>query len=269
MDHDYPGRTRSTVYDKAFILRENGARLRHVRLAAAFGMLFLAASAFAAPERDVEKIVLSFLGVPFFGFFGFLLPPCHRWAERRSMTRKAICACVTALVSAMSMSAAIAGADCDALSGDDATLPGLIVPEAGPAWKRLRLPALGDVDDALSRLDNSDDEPRVYAVDLNADGHDELLLTTENGRLCGNAGCPYLLLDPKSFRQIGEFFGHLTILDERVNAYRIIQSYSRYRTDTSSLDTYVFHGGAYRRVAHVLVDACGLEQWRRGMRGNP
>lgn len=256
----------SAKRNAAFILREDSAWLPCAFIAAAIGLLILAASAFAALERDVEQFVLSLLGVPFFGFCGFVLAPCHRCAERRSMTRKTIYSCATVLATALSISVVFAGTDCDALSGDEGALPGMIVPRAGPAWKRLRLPSKGDVDDALSRLDNGDEEPLVYAVDLNADGHDELLLTTENERLCGNAGCPYLLLDPKSFRQIGEFFGHLAILDERVNAYRIIQSYSRYRTDTSSLDTYVFHRGAYRRVAHSLVDACGLEQWRRGMR---
>lgn len=173
-----------------------------------------------------------------------------------------------ALLIALSTSTAFADSDCGELRADERILPGTNVPHAGQAWKRQRLPSKGDVDDALSRLDNNDERPLVYAVDLNADGHAELLLTTEDERLCGNAGCPYLLLDPMSFRRIGEFFGRLAILDERVNGYRIIQSYSRYGVAASSLDTYVFHRGAYRRVAHALVEFSGLEQWHRGMRNS-
>lgn len=184
------------------------------------------------------------------------------------MTRRITCVGIVALLITLSMPIAFAGSDCDELRDDERILPGVLVPRAGQAWIRLDLPANGDVDDALSRLDTSDERPLAYAVDLNSDGHAELFLTTEDDRLCGNAGCPYLLLDPKSFRRIGDFFGRLAILDERVNGYRIIQSYSRYRTDASSLDTYVFDRGAYRRVAHALVDFCGLEQWHRRMRNS-
>lgn len=93
-----------------------------------------------------------------------------------------------------------------------------------------------------------------------------MLLTTPDGRLCGDAGCPYVLLDPITLTRIGEFFGHLTILDKRVNGYRIFHSWSRYQGSTTRLDTYVFDRGAYRLVSHALIDFCSLEQWRRLMR---
>lgn len=161
---------------------------------------------------------------------------------------------------------ALAVADCDELRGDERILPGEVIPYLGSAWKSRKLPPRGDVDSALTQLDYRDELPLVYSIDLNGDGHDELLLTTPNGRLCGNAGCPYILLAPKTMKRIGEFFGHLVLLDERVNGYRIIQSYSRYRVSDSSFDTYVFDGSAYRLVSHAIVDVCGLEQWGRRIR---
>jgi len=144
----------------------------------------------------------------------------------------------------------------------------MLVPDLGNDWKRRDLPLKGDVDDTLSRLDSNDQGPLVYAIDLNRDDRDELLLTAPDGRLCGNAGCPYILLDPKTLKRIGEFFGHLAILDGRVNGYRIIQSYSRYRVGATSLDTHVFERGAYRLVSRAIVDSCGLELWGRSMRRN-
>ena len=64
-------------------------------------------------------------------------------------------------------------------------------------------------------------------------------------------------------KRIGAFFGHLAILDERLNGYRIIQAYSRHMAAATSLDTYVFDGKAYRLVSHVVLDPCGFEQWGR------
>lgn len=179
------------------------------------------------------------------------------------MNLKLTCIVVAVILSAAFIPCARADSECDDLRGDELTLPGELL---GKAWKRRNLPAKGDVDDALARLDYNDEVPQVYSVDLNADGRAELLLTSPGGRLCGNAGCPYILLDPKTQKRIGEFFGHLAILDERVNGYRIIQSFSRYRVSVSSLETYVFDRGTYRLVSHAIVDTCGLEQWQRRMR---
>ena len=177
---------------------------------------------------------------------------------KRLATIVAAAACVCGLAGP-----ARADSECDELRGDERTLPGELL---GKARTYRELPSKGDVDDALARLDYLDEGPLLYSIDLNADGRAELPLTSPGGRLCGNAGCPYILLDPKSLKRIGEFFGHLAILDERINGYRIIQSFSRYRVSDSSLDTYVFNRGAYRLVAHAIVGACGLEQWLRRMR---
>jgi len=182
------------------------------------------------------------------------------------MTRLRSLLAVLALLGGL-IQPSLASSECDEelreLRGDERTLPGELL---GKARKSQNLPSKGDVDDTLTRLDYNDEGPLVYSVDLNADGRAELLLTSPGDRLCGNAGCPYILLDPKTLKRIGEFFGHLAILDERVNGYRIIQVFSRYRVGTSSLDTYVFDRGTYRLVSHALVDGCALEQWFMRMR---
>lgn len=172
--------------------------------------------------------------------------------------------CVVAAVLLAALPAmAAAEADCDALRGDEAILPGELLPDGG--WSPVRLPDRGDVADSLARLD-VDRDPLVHRIDLNGDGKAELLLASPDSRLCGNAGCPYHLLAPDSYRRIGEFFGHMVVLDERINRYRLIQTYSRHRTSATAVDTFAFDRGKYRLVAHLIVDSCGLEQWEKRMR---
>lgn len=56
------------------VLKENSGWLRYVFWGAAIGMFFLAIGAFNAPVPDVQKAVLSLLGVALLGFSGFALP---------------------------------------------------------------------------------------------------------------------------------------------------------------------------------------------------
>lgn len=159
--------------------------------------------------------------------------------------------------------------DCAPLRGDEALLPGELLDADASAWSHRRLPSKGDVDRALTDLDYGDELPHVRAIDLNGDGRSELLLTSPAGRLCGNGGCPYVLLAADNLKRIGEFFGHLAVLDQRINGFRIVQSFSHSGAGATSLDTYVFAGGTYRLVSHVTLDSCGLEQWSRRMRKKP
>lgn len=159
-----------------------------------------------------------------------------------------------------------AQSDCAPLRGDEVLLPGELLDDDASAWSHRRLPSKGDVDRALTDLDYGDELPFVRAIDLNGDGRPELLLTAPAGRLCGNGGCPYVLFAAGSLKKIGEFFGHPAVLDERINGFRIVQSYSRVAASYSSLDTYVFAASGYRLVSHVILDSCGLEQWGRRMR---
>lgn len=192
----------------------------------------------------------------------------YRWGARRIAKRFSTGPMILALFDlwgfAFLVTDAAAQGDCVALRGDEAVLPGEFLRDNG--WKTVSLPSVGDLDKALTDLDYQDEMPFVYAVDLNGDRAPEYLVATPNGRLCGTGGCPYILLAGTPMKRIGEFFGHLAILDARVNGYRIIQTFSRYQGTTTSLDTYVFDGGAYRLSSHVILESCGFEQWGRRIR---
>lgn len=86
------------------------------------------------------------------------------------------------------------------------------------------------------------------------------------GRLCGNGGCPYVLLAPGSLAIIGEFFGHLVLLDERINGFQIIQEYSHVGAGYTRLGTFIYDRGRYRLTVDVVLDSCGFEQWQHQMR---
>ena len=85
---------------------------------------------------------------------------------------------------------ALASGDCGGLPYDERHLPG---EHLGKAWKRQNLPANGDVDDALTRLDSLDEGPQVQLLDLDGDGKAELLLASPNGRLWRAWGSPIVL----------------------------------------------------------------------------
>lgn len=124
---------------------------------------------------------------------------------------------------------ALAGGECDELRGDERILPGESIPYLGPAWKSWALPRKGDVDDALARLDYGDELPLVYPIDLNKDRNNELLLTTPGGRLCGNAGCPNILLAPETMKRIGGVLrasGDFGRTRERVSSHSVLQPLS-------------------------------------------
>jgi len=187
--------------------------------------------------------------------------------ERRPTSPTWLSLCVVGVLLSLLLTVDVrAQGDCAALRGDEDILPGQWLDDGAQAWRHRQLPSKGDVDRALSDLDYGDELPLVYAIDLNGDGRPELLLASPGARLCGNAGCPYVLLAAGTFRKIGEFFGQLAVLDERINGHRVIQTFSRVIADTTNLDTYVFDGRAYRLVSHVIVEQCGLEQWGRRMR---
>lgn len=140
------------------------------------------------------------------------------------------------------------------------------MPQGPDAWKPRRLPLQRNVTAALDKLDYGDESPVVHEIDLNQDGRKELLVASPGTRLCGNGGCPYVLLAAGSLATIGEFFGHLAFLDERFNGFQIIQSYSHVGAGFTNLDTYVFDGTRYRLVARAALESCGFEQWDGQMR---
>lgn len=117
--------------------------------------------------------------------------------------------------------------------------------------------------DALEYRDN--ELPHAYVKDLNGDGlHDYLIAAHPN--LCGTGGCPYLLLDGKSRRSIGEFFGTIALLDRKINGYPVIQSISKHDNAAITVSTYVFDGTAYRLIATSLLEERGIAAWKESLR---
>ncbi|MFO1400136.1 MAG: hypothetical protein U1F30_02790 [Steroidobacteraceae bacterium] len=132
------------------------------------------------------------------------------------------------------------------------------------AWTRASLPERGDVARVLDQLD-VDGLPEVYREDLDADGAPEYILVSPP-RVCGNGGCPYVVLDGRTLKRIADVFGHVAILDARVNGYRVLQAYSHQGADLTALETYVFDHGEYRLVTRQLVDPCSLALWSAGLK---
>lgn len=178
--------------------------------------------------------------------------------------RRALSTILSVLAFLLESPAAHAEMDCPLPRAGEQVLPGKLMPQEALAWKTRRLPARHDVTAALDRRDYGDELPAVHEMDLNDDGCGERFLVSPEW-LCGTGGCAYVLLASGSLAMIGEFFGHLAFLDERVDGFRVIQSYSHVGAGLANLDTYVFDGRTYRLVAHVVLESCGFEQWQRQM----
>ena len=173
---------------------------------------------------------------------------------------------VLALASTLDRPVSSADEDCSALDTGEQGSSGQMVRLGPDDWKSRRLPERGDLDAVLAKLDYRDELPIVQEIDLDGDGQAEILIRSPDARGCGNAGCPYVALSAGSVATIGEFFGYLAILDERINGYRVIQSFGRVRAGATALDTYVFDGKRYRSIARVVLESCGFELWRRHIR---
>ena len=102
--------------------------------------------------------------------------------------------------------------------------------------------------------------PDSYVSDLNGDGLPDYLIAA-HPVLCGTGGCPYLLVDGKNRKAIGEFFGTIAILNLKINGYPVIQAVSK-----QDLATYVFDGKVYRLVALSLLEEQGMAAWKESLR---
>ena len=130
----------------------------------------------------------------------------------------------------------------------------------------LRLSFEGDVIVEMAALEYIDGElPLVHVDDFNGDGVSDYLMGTPEWRLCGTAGCPYVLLDGESLEKVGDFFGTVAVLVVRVNGSPVIQTISKRNVDTTNLHTFVFDGESYRIVSYALLESAGVEAWHRGL----
>ena len=133
------------------------------------------------------------------------------------------------------------------------------------AFQVTELATVNGIDDVLVALDYDENEkPRVFAADFNDDRIPDYLIISHE-RLCGTAGCSYSLVDGKSGREIGTFFGHVAVLDQRVNGFRVIQTLSKRDLSTVNLSTFTFDGKRFVESRHALLDEQAAGKWLRGI----
>ncbi|MEO5358838.1 MAG: hypothetical protein H7843_00155 [Nitrospirota bacterium] len=101
----------------------------------------------------------------------------------------------------------------------------------------------------------------AFVRDLNRDGVPDYLFVA-HPNICGTGGCPYVLVDGKSRHAIGEFFGSIVLLDQKINGYPVIQATSKYDITSVTVTTHVFDGKDYKVVALFLLEERGIAKWK-------
>lgn len=153
---------------------------------------------------------------------------------------------------------------------------GAVTPAGSPAERRLiryedlasiDLPLTPTVFDALTALDYLPDEkPYGLTLDLDRDGTPEILLSSPEYRLCGNAGCPYLLLDARLAHRIGDFFGTLVVETAPAGGWATIYAISRRDIEHTNLQLFGYAAGAYSPSEYRLLDSGGMAAWSAGLK---
>ena len=119
--------------------------------------------------------------------------------------------------------------------------------------------------DALAALEYDPGEvPSAFSADFNGDGVVDYLIRSSH-RLCGTGGCPHILVDGKTDRHLGDFFGGIAILERRINRHPVIQVVSKYDINATHLTTFVYADGRYRQVAYALLEARGMDIWFKAL----
>jgi hypothetical protein len=129
------------------------------------------------------------------------------------------------------------------------------------ALPSLHLPALGDIPAVLTQLEVAEGEAaKALAMDVNADGTADWLIESSDA-LCGTGGCPYVLVDGRSGRPFGEFFGSpIVILEQRINGLSVIQSFTHLSVDSGTFSTYVFDGRRYQTTARLSLEGESVQE---------
>jgi len=129
------------------------------------------------------------------------------------------------------------------------------------SFSELRLPSAGDIPHLLLDFEYLENEtPKAFVTDFNGDGIDDYLVQSSN-RLCGNGGCPYALVDGKTKKRIGEFFGSpMLILDQKINGHPVIQCYAHLNAESGGFATWVFEGKKYQIVSSVYLEGKSVQE---------
>ncbi len=136
------------------------------------------------------------------------------------------------------------------------------------SMSRITLPQKGDIPFLLADFEYPRNEKaNVFRYDFNRDGIEDYFVESWKS-LCGTGGCPYALVDGKTRKRIGDFFGSpILVLDQRINGFPVIQSYGHLSVDSGGFTTYVFDGGKYQVVSGVYVEGKSLERLFKELEG--
>jgi hypothetical protein len=132
----------------------------------------------------------------------------------------------------------------------------------------MKLIPSGDIPQLLGDFEYRENEvPKVFLADLNGDGTEDYLVESSH-RLCGTGGCLYALIEGKTKKRIGDFFGSpILVVDQKINGYPVIQSYGHLSAESGRFVTYVFNGTQYQSVSNVYVSGKSLEELFRTLEG--
>lgn len=99
---------------------------------------------------------------------------------------------------------------------------------------------------------------RAFDFDLDGDGRPERFIVG-NEALCGSGGCPFALLDGKTRREIGSFFGTLILLARHENGWSVVQTMTKSDQGMTQLTTYSFRLAQYQPDDSALIDEVALD----------
>jgi len=121
---------------------------------------------------------------------------------------------------------------------------------------QITMPQSEDISYLLLDFEYPENEmPRGFRWDFNDDGIEDYFVESWHS-LCGTGGCPYALIDGKSRKRIGTFFGApIFVLLQKINGYPVIHSYQHGSSNSGQFTVYVFDGRKYQIVSSIeLID---------------
>jgi hypothetical protein len=119
-------------------------------------------------------------------------------------------------------------------------------------------------------LEYDDGEPiKGVTADLDGDSIRDFLLQSAPS-LCGNGGCVYVLVDGKTHRKLGEFFGSpLYVYAERTHGHPNIATYNHLSASSATYTEYGFDGSSYVVTSKRTLEGPAADRFTEILRQIP